>query len=642
MRAWGVVRDERGEIITIGILGWLAITSLLSTTIIGGSQVVASVQNKGNLDEAAGVMREEAGVIKEKMQGRDDADSKIMVENAGKMEVLADKTETGANLDVAKNVSQTAYDAALSGVQMDKLSKVGKAVKFGWDVYGGTGLGQAGIDAATAPPADISELQKDIAAIDFGKVGANKEVTPASPVEDYILDAKIRAMANVVNMTLANKKSSGASNDEYAALTRDLALTMALDMAINAGPGTSEDEVTLPSFGENPFKTALADEVKLIDPANPPTGPMGGIMLTDDDKAAFEAGEQEFAIGQYYGAKGLEPIIVTKDEAGALKSRLPLVKNAPVVATAPDYKPDIKEMPSWWDGSVKSCPFLYAWNGTAFSEVNDIVSVSRDPKREYVDSMLFAARPLADGRLELRVSEVRSEESFLDLIELRAVDVPDGFAAALSPDGRAYSVRDTAPALSARGVSAEALAAKDGAGLKGYDGVAVTAEFAAPGRDAILLLTVDGFQHDGTRPVISPKRPGIRVEAFADGSWTIVGEAHPRELSDTTAFDVAPFARGGRVEVRVTSMSCDTSVFQLIDRLALSSAPSGLARVRTLSPRVTGPAGGAAALLRSRDDRRVHMVPGQTITLTVPDPGADAYIIDSVGWYRELGGGREG
>jgi hypothetical protein len=637
MRTWGVVRDDSGEIITIGILGWLAITSILSTTILGGSQVVASVQNKGNLDEAAGVMRDEAGVIKEKMQGRDDADSKIMVENATAMETLANKTETGANLDVAKNVSQTAYDAALAGVQMDKLTKVGKAAKFGWDVYGGTGLGQAAIDAATGPPADIAELQKDINAIDFSKVGGTKPaVTPGDPVEAYILDAKIRAMANVVNSTLANKKSSGANADEYSALTRDLALRMALDMAYDAGPGTTEDEVTLPSFGENPFKTALADEVKLIDPANAPTGPMGGIMLTDDDKAAFEAGEQEFAIGQYYGATGLEPIIVTKDTAGALTSQLPLVKNAPVVATAPDYKPDIKKMPSWWDGTVKSCPFLYAWDGGVFAEVNDIISVSRDPKREYVDSMMFAAKPLADGWLELRVSEVRSEESFLDLIALRAVDVPDGFAAALSPDGRAYSVRDAAPALSVSGAPAKALAAKDGLGLKGYDGAAVTAEFAAPGRDAVLLLTVDGFQHDGSKPVISPKRPGIRVEAFADGVWTLVGEAHPRELSDTTAFDVAPFARGGRVKVRVTSVSCDTSVFQLIDRLALSSAPSGLARVRTLSPRATGPVRDAATRLRARDDSRVHLVPGQTIILTVPDPGADAYIIDSVGWYREL------
>jgi hypothetical protein len=115
-----------------------------------------------------------------------------------------------------------------------------------------------------------------------------------------------------------------------------------------------------------------------------------------------------------------------------------------------------------------------------------------------------------------------------------------------------------------------------------------------------------------------------------------VGEAHPRELADTTAFDVARFARAGRVKVRVTAVSCDTSVFQLIDRLALSTAPSGLARVRALAPRVSGPGRDTAASLRARDDDRVHLVPGQTITLTMPDPGADAYIIDSIGWYREL------
>jgi hypothetical protein len=559
-----------------------------------------------------------------------------MVDNATKMQALADKTRTGANLDVAKNVSQTVYDAGASAVPFTKLTKVGTAVKFGWDFYGGTQLGQSAIDAATDPPADISEFQKEIAAIDFGKVGTKPPEASGDPVEDYILDAKIRAMANVVNSTLANKKSSGANNDEYAALTRDLAFKLVLDMTVKDGPGTSEDEVTLPSFGDNPFKTALADEIKLIDPANPPTGPMGGIMLAPDDKTAFEAGDLDFAIGQYYGAQGLEPIIVSKDDKGALQSQLPLVNNAPVMATAPDYKPEQKALPSGWDGSVKSCPFLYAWNGTAFAQVNDIISVSRDVEREYLDSMLFAAKASADGRLELRVSEVRAEESFLDQIALRAVDVPDGYTAALSPDGRAYSVRDAASALSVSGVSASALTDVDGVGLKGYDGVGLTAQFAAPGRDAVLLLTVDGFQHDATRPVMSPKRPGVRVEAFADGAWTLVGEAHPRELADTTAFDVARFARAGRVKVRVTAVSCDTSVFQLIDRLALSTAPSGLARVRALAPRVSGPGRDTAASLRARDDDRVHLVPGQTITLTMPDPGADAYIIDSIGWYREL------
>ncbi len=634
--AWSVIRDDRGEPFTIGILGWLAITSLLSTTILGGSQVVASVKNKSDLDAATDQMRYEAGNTKTKLAGVDTSDAKILVDNADKMIVLADKTETGANLDVAKNVSMTAYDAALAGVQMDKLSKVGKAVKFGWDVYGGTGLGQAGIDAATAPSADISDLLKDINAIDYGKVGAGKKVPPVSAMEAYVLETKVRALQNAVATTIANKKASGASDDEYAALTRNLALTMAKDIAIDAGPGGNEGEVTLPSIGDNPFKSVMTDEVKLVDPANTPKGAMGGIMLSDEDKAAFEAGEKEFVIGQYYGANGLEPMIVRKNEAGALTSTLPLVKNAPPVATSPDYKPDVKTMPSWWDGTVKSCPFLYAWDGRAFSPVNDIISVSRDPSREYVDSMLFAAASSRDGMLELRVSEVRAEESFIDRLALRAVDVPEGYDAAMSPDGTAYSVRGASAALRVSGAPAAALAAVDGIGLKGYDDATVTAEFHAGGPGAVLLMTVDGFERDGSTPSLVPKRPGIRVEALADGRWTFVGEAHPREQSDTTAFDVAAFVRRERVTVRITAVSCDASVFQLVDRLALSSAPGDRARVRILAPTVVGPLRGAASALQSRDDRRVHLVPGQTIRLTLPDPGADAYIIDSVGWYREL------
>jgi hypothetical protein len=301
----------------------------------------------------------------------------------------------------------------------------------------------------------------------------------------------------------------------------------------------------------------------------------------------------------------------------------------------------VTEIPSYWDGSRVSCPFLYADDGAGLALVNDLFSVSRDPTREYVDNMLFAARPGQDGTLTLRVSEIRAEESFIDRMSLSEVDVPDGYAAALSPGGRAFSVRDAAPAQTVSGGHAAALAAADGKGVRGYDGVAVVAEFATPGPGAVLLLTADGFQHDGSAGHFMAKRPAMRVAAFADGRWTPVGEAHPRELTDATAFNVAPFVRGGRVKMRVTCASCDTSVYQLIDRLALSSAPSGLARVHTLQAAVTGSSSRAAALLAARDGRREHLVPGQSLTFRLPDPGADAYIITSVAWYREVDGDRK-
>jgi hypothetical protein len=639
-----MLASDAGEIFTLGILGWLAITSIASTTILGGSQVVASVQNKNDLTAASNVMRDEAKIIEDKLAGQTDSDAKIMLENAAKMKALADKAETGANLDVAKNVSQTAYDAALAGVPLAKLTKVGKAVKFGWDVYGGTQMGQAGIDAATAPPADITELTKDLSGIDFSKVGADEAYKdPAlAPVETYILEAKTNVVQRVVQQMVPNKKSSGANAAEYTALTRELGKALVIDMAAETAKAPDTTEVELPDIGANPFLTSLTGETKLIDPANKPSVAMTGISLTDEDKAALEAGKKALVIGQYYGANGLEPVIVGKDSDGATKALFPLVKNSPAVSVGADYKPDVKTMPSWWDGSRGSCPFLYTFDGQRFVPANDIISVSRDAGREYVDSMLFDARPGADGLLEVRVVEVREEESFLDMVALEAVNVPDGYDVALSPDGRAFSVRGAVPAFRVSGASAGALATVDGVGLSGYDGMSVVAEFAAPGPGAVLLMTVDGFEHDSSQPRIVPKRPAVRVEAFADRRWTLVGEAHPRELADTTAFDLAPFVSAGRVTVRVTTVSCDTSVYQLVDRLALSSAPSGLARTRALAASVSGPEPGAAAALASRDGVRTHLVSGQRLTFTAYDAGADAYVIESVGWYRELPAARDG
>jgi hypothetical protein len=644
-RLWRRLSDQSGfEPVTITILGWIAITSILSTTIIGGSQVVGSVQNKQISDDASQYMRQGADTIVEKVGDRKDPTAMELLQTAKAERALADKTEAQANLEVWRNVSQTAYDAVLGAVPFSKLTKVGKALKFGWDFYGGTQLGQAAqaaVDIDMTPRPDVVKLQKAAVAIETEKGGEQAAAKTADHLGAYILDVKANAAQNDIEELVPNTKLSGASSAEYDALTWDFAKTAVLDMetdaATAAAAGGDEGEVSLPAIGESPFKKSLAAELDLVDPSNKPSVGVGGVMLSPEDKAALKAGDKDAVIGQYVGKGGsLVPVVIRKDDAGKLKTEFSLIEEAPVVNTSAGFKPDVMELPSYWDGSRSSCPFLSAYDGAGLAPVNDVFSVSRDPKREYADSMLFDAEPGPDGTLEVRVAEIRAEESFIDRIALRAVDVPDGYAAALSPGGRAFSVRDAAPAQAVSGLDAASLAAADGEGVKGYDGVSVVAGFTAPGPGAVLLLTADGFEYDGGSRRITAKRPALRVAVYAGGRWTPVGEAHPRELADTTAFDLAPFVRGGRVEVRVTSVSCDASVYQLIDRLALSSAPSGLAHVRTLSPIVTGPSPHTAASLAARDGERAHLIPGQSVAFRLLDPGADAYVIESVGWYRGL------
>jgi len=52
-------------------------------------------------------------------------------------------------------------------------------------------------------------------------------------------------------------------------------------------------------------------------------------------------------------------------------------------------------------------------------------------------------------------------------------------------------------------------------------------------------------------------------------------------------------------------------------------------RAARSSPRASGT--GVLSIVKRPSDRRTRLVPGQSLTLRLPDPGADAYVIVSVG-----------
>lgn len=500
--------------------------------------------------------------------------------------------------------------------------------------------GEAGLAPVPSTPLEgaIAETKIDVAQREIVQVTGVKAADARKLAEAVALDAEENLPKEMYNLPLDDfgDEAKDMKTWEVIGQLPDFPDFDGLpeDALENRQPDRAEyDEMRGLSVGR--LLDTVEDSVDKVDPSKA-KGEKGEIVLWPDDEKALKSGDKKTAVGTFISPMGPQPVIVNAGKGNEFIGTFPTMKSAPSIKSGPTFQLPKKAWQSWWDGSRSSCPFVYAFDGEGFSAVNDIISVSRDPKREYPDSMLFAALPSPNGMLELAVREIRAEESFLDCLRLRAVDVPDGFVAALSPAGDAFSVRDAAPPIAATGTSVAALTFVDREGFAAYDGRAVTAEFAAEGPDAVLLLTVDGFEHDASTPLFTPKQPAIRVEAFAGDAWHSVGEAHPRDLADTTAYDVARFVRNGRVRVRVTGVSCDSSVFQLIDRLALSSAPSDLARLRDLAPSVIGPAADAAALLWARDDRRVHLTPGQELRFRVPDPRADAYVVESVGWYREL------
>lgn len=639
-----------------------------TTGIAIGSQVnaVASAQY---VMQANNNLRIQMDEVVARTEGKTDPRSKRTNALARDLREFSQRNQTEAFNDALTEVNDqnmgigTDFGIGLVGGPLETIATV-KSV--GYD------LPKMAYEAAFSPAID-EKTEKYIRLMNMGRFDATTRVLeaggdmglgpiPPTPLEGAILETKTdvvqRDIAKTTGVKYANARSlAEAAMIAIAEETKPEQMTTPMDVLVgDDGKVRDYDELVLdPEYGEAMVADDTVEEIDLtreswnsdrtmargrwvgpmretvekVDPKSA-KGKSGEIVLDPEDEARLKSGDLDQAIGVFMSNMGPQPVIVTpKDDGKSFSGTFPTLKDAPAITSNSSFKLPEKAWKSWWDNSRSSCPYLYAWDGTGFSAVNDIISVSRDPKREYTDWMLFGSVPRA-GELAIRIEEVRAEESFLDHVRVWAIDVADGLEAALTPEGRALSVDAGTPTpLVLPAGTAPLVATEDGLGVHAYDGSQVEAVFAVPRTGAVLLMTATGFEDDGTVPRIMPKRPGIVVEAFSDGVWKRVGEAHPREQSDTTAFDLGEHVRGGVVRVRVTSISCDTSRYHLIDRLALSGAPSDGATMREV--RMTAP-----AQLSARDGERLHLTPGEWVELTGADSTADAYAIESVGWYRQL------
>jgi hypothetical protein len=294
---------------------------------------------------------------------------------------------------------------------------------------------------------------------------------------------------------------------------------------------------------------------------------------------------------------------------------------------------------STWDKppGKKSCPYLYAWDGRRFVRVNDVISVSRDPARQYDDWMLFESRPRADGASEVRLEEMRDEESFIDEMAFFSVDAPPGARVAVTPSGEVLAVGG--------------LVTSDRRGVRMFDGTTVIETFDVDGEptgshppitaaiaEPVLLLTLDGFERaQGASAAANGKRPGVDVEVLADGSWRRAATVYPRDLPCTTAVRLPGAIARGRVTVRLTAASCDSVTYQVLDRLELSTAPAERVTVRPATVRsmrlggrdVHGPADAS-------DSEVVHTVPGDRIDIVLSGAPGPLLLAKTRGWYRPL------
>ena len=223
-----------------------------------------------------------------------------------------------------------------------------------------------------------------------------------------------------------------------------------------------------------------------------------------------------------------------------------------------------------------SCPMIFAWNGTRFDFVADVLGVAplgaaagdgqffAVDHDEYVLIPGAALRP-RDGSFDIRITEELREVSYLDAVHLIAVDHPadvaiytnDKFVGPPFPEFRLFGVRRRIPPVAARdhrGRSRRAqLLRRDGRYVDGFRrdmaGVAewhaLELEFpadAAPDGRALLVLHgwldwPDGstFLGHAQNPATALAPPSLQV-IDQDGAWRTVIEdmgvpaGHPKTI----------------------------------------------------------------------------------------------------------------
>ncbi len=369
----------------------------------------------------------------------------------------------------------------------------------------------------------------------------------------------------------------------------------------------------------------------------------GGWQRYEFDVTSYAGGNLylRFVANKAYSSGSATPGLYLDDVAITVRTK----PAAPTTFTLVGY-----EDPS----SYSSCPWVHTWDGTKFVRDNDIYPVGRYPNGEYTDYYILQ-KPLAarEGRYDLEVREIESEDSWTDMLGLLAVDHQPWVGIGPDQGGRVHAYDKNslvAPSSALDGAGDSVLPGvmtRDDSGYAGYDGGTVDLDFS--GLDlaggAHLLVRIKGFvMGEGeSRPYTGP--PAVVVEVAApDGTWREAGRLLPRFEWSEGVFDLGPFLAGRTdgVRVRLRSISHGTRYHE-IDQVALAPGREPMFRC-ALQPLSSAAARGAdvRTALEAVDGIRVEMHPDESMAVSFSETERDLpereFIFVSRGYYVPRGG----
>ena len=294
-----------------------------------------------------------------------------------------------------------------------------------------------------------------------------------------------------------------------------------------------------------------------------------------------------------------------------------------------------------------SCPYVFTWDGANYQVENDIYSVARGEGREFTDYLYIKNAVVPkEGVYSFEIREIRSEQSWTDMVKLITIDHPAGVHVGVDSAGNVHSYSNpSSPDSAVDGGGVDVLpliSARDSSALDTYHGDTVVLDFSSVDitAGAKLVMSVDGFEGEPGGE-LTFEVPAIRIQTLESGQWVTRHEFFPKTLWAEGVFDLKPYLTESKT-VRLMGVSCMQEKYHRIDYVGLDNTADVLS-YSVLEPSTAVLNGETDVLgeVTGSDDVYAYIEQDDIIVVTFPfsplTHEARNFVLVSEGYYEPAG-----
>jgi hypothetical protein len=273
-----------------------------------------------------------------------------------------------------------------------------------------------------------------------------------------------------------------------------------------------------------------------------------------------------------------------------------------------------------------SCPFVYSWNGTAYTLENSILEGSP------ITGKISDALPLGNSvsfdnnKVSIAIAEEDEYEyTVLDSTSMVYVGYENGVTLATTPDGEIQGfsqLLQPVTAIDGNGNDTfELIAQDDGISYNGTANDYIIVDFDTPLSLNTRLVIRSDYQCRPSKLYEGPAPIGpIYVDIMdANGDWERISTFWPKDLWTYTIIDLSgqQNPQSGNIKIRLT-----WGAYHLVDCIGLDILPEPNLEMIAVSPTIAHHSNGTSAvdILKSDDNLTVQLNYGERVCIDFPLP----------------------